>query len=73
LSRKYWTDPTKCDPMFSRMALKRFAGIWSDRIEILQICSDLDEVSNAVLMLLAPCSSMTTGATFPVDGGYTLL
>jgi len=59
LSRKYWTDPTKCDPMFSRMALKRFAA--------------MDEVSNAVLMLLAPCSSMTTGATLPVDGGYTLL
>ncbi|VDP11089.1 unnamed protein product [Heligmosomoides polygyrus] len=39
--------------------------------ELGQVFSEVDDVVNAVLFLLSDASAMTTGESFPVDGGFT--
>uniref|UniRef100_A0A914XKL4 L-xylulose reductase n=1 Tax=Plectus sambesii TaxID=2011161 RepID=A0A914XKL4_9BILA len=56
MGKKAWSDPAKSKPLLDKMPIKRFA--------------EVEDVVNAVMFLLSDCSAMTTGAIFPVDGGY---
>ncbi|XP_070596176.1 L-xylulose reductase [Erythrolamprus reginae] len=56
MGRLNWSNPQKSEPMLSRIPLGRFA--------------ELDDVVNGILFLLSDQSSMTTGATLPIDGGF---
>lgn len=51
-----WSDPQKAKAMLDRIPLGRFA--------------EMDNVVDTILFLLSDRSSMTTGATLPVDGGF---
>ncbi|XP_060027712.1 L-xylulose reductase isoform X2 [Erinaceus europaeus] len=51
-----WSDPQKAKAMLDRIPLGRFA--------------EMDNVVDAILFLLSDRSSMTTGCTLPVDGGF---
>ncbi|XP_053424213.1 L-xylulose reductase isoform X2 [Nycticebus coucang] len=51
-----WSDPYKAKAMLDRIPLGRFA--------------EVENVVDAILFLLSDRSSMTTGATVPVDGGF---
>uniref|UniRef100_A0A8R1HXC4 L-xylulose reductase n=1 Tax=Caenorhabditis japonica TaxID=281687 RepID=A0A8R1HXC4_CAEJA len=57
MGRDNWNEPEKKKKMLDRMPIKRFA--------------EVDEVVNAVLFLLSDASSMTTGSSLPVDGGFS--
>ncbi|XP_061520083.1 LOW QUALITY PROTEIN: L-xylulose reductase [Phycodurus eques] len=56
MGRRGWSDPEKAEAMTSRIPLGRFA--------------EVDEVVNSILFLLSDKSTMTTGASLPVDGGF---
>ncbi|KAF7642777.1 hypothetical protein LDENG_00250880 [Lucifuga dentata] len=56
MGRQGWKDPEKVKTMTSRIPLGRFA--------------EVEEVVNSVLFLLSDNSSMTSGASLPVDGGF---
>lgn len=43
-----------------------------EELTCLKRSADVDEISNAVLMLASDCSSYITGCVLPVDGGYCL-
>nr|XP_036853067.1 L-xylulose reductase isoform X3 [Manis javanica] len=51
-----WSDPQKAKTMLDRIPLGRFA--------------EVDNVVDTILFLLSDRSSMTTGSTVPVDGGF---
>nr|XP_019591132.1 PREDICTED: L-xylulose reductase [Rhinolophus sinicus] len=51
-----WSDPQKAKTMLDRIPLGRFA--------------EVDNVVDAILFLLSDRSSMITGSTLPVDGGF---
>lgn len=51
-----WSDPQKAKSMLDRIPLGRFA--------------EVDNVVDAILFLLSDRSSMITGSTLPVDGGF---
>jgi len=57
MGKDLWSDPAKANPILNRIPLGRFA--------------ETDEVVNAILFLLSDKSSMTTGTTFYIDGGYS--
>ncbi|XP_050298580.1 L-xylulose reductase-like [Anthonomus grandis grandis] len=52
-----WSDPKVSGPMLEKIPLRRFG--------------EISEVVNTVLFLLSDQSSMITGVTLPIDGGYT--
>lgn len=56
MGQSYWNDPQKAKPFLDRIPLGRFA--------------EVSDVVDTILFLLSDRSSMTTGATVPVDGGY---
>lgn len=56
LAEVAWSDPAKSAPMMVRHPLERFAGV--------------DEVAQAVAMLLSEDSRMVSGTVLPVDGGF---
>uniref|UniRef100_A0A4W2CAM7 L-xylulose reductase n=1 Tax=Bos indicus x Bos taurus TaxID=30522 RepID=A0A4W2CAM7_BOBOX len=51
-----WSDPQKAKAMLDRIPLGRFA--------------EVENVVDTILFLLSDRSSMTTGSTVPVDGGF---
>ncbi|KAI4558634.1 hypothetical protein MJT46_013276, partial [Ovis ammon polii x Ovis aries] len=51
-----WSDPQKAKAMLDRIPLGRFA--------------EMENVVDTILFLLSDRSSMTTGSTVPVDGGF---
>lgn len=51
-----WSDPQKAKAMLGRIPLGRFA--------------EMENVVDTILFLLSDHSSMTTGSTVPVDGGF---
>ncbi|KAG5202980.1 hypothetical protein JEQ12_002563 [Ovis aries] len=51
-----WSDPQKAKAMLDRIPLGRFA--------------EMENVVDTILFLLSDHSSMTTGSTVPVDGGF---
>lgn len=51
-----WSDPQKAKTMLDRIPLGRFA--------------EVDNVVDAILFLLSDRSTMITGSTLPVDGGF---
>ncbi|XP_014207989.1 L-xylulose reductase-like [Copidosoma floridanum] len=51
-----WSDANKAKEMLSKIPLGRFA--------------EIKEVNDAIVFLLSDYSSMTTGAAFPVEGGF---
>lgn len=57
MGKKNWSDPAKAGPMLSRIPLGKFA--------------EVNDVVNAVVFLLSDKAGMTTGSTFPIDGGRT--
>uniref|UniRef100_A0A8D1J2E1 L-xylulose reductase n=1 Tax=Sus scrofa TaxID=9823 RepID=A0A8D1J2E1_PIG len=56
MGRANWSNPPKAKAMLDRIPLGRFA--------------EVEHVVDAILFLLSDRSSMTTGSTLPVDGGY---
>ncbi|XP_029954600.1 L-xylulose reductase-like [Salarias fasciatus] len=56
MGRVGWSDPEKARTMTSRIPLGRFA--------------EVEEVVNSILFLLSDKSSMISGVTLPVDGGF---
>ncbi|XP_012632688.1 L-xylulose reductase [Microcebus murinus] len=56
MGKANWSDPHKAKTMLDRIPLGRFA--------------DVENVVDAILFLLSDRSSMTTGSTLPVDGGF---
>jgi NAD(P)-dependent dehydrogenase (short-subunit alcohol dehydrogenase family) len=54
---KAWSEPSKRDPALRAIPLARFA--------------EPREVAEPILFLLSNASSMISGITMPVDGGYT--
>ncbi|KAI4801091.1 hypothetical protein KUCAC02_000017, partial [Chaenocephalus aceratus] len=56
MGRLGWSDPEKSKTMMSRIPLGRFA--------------EVDDVVNSILFLLSDKSSMTSGVSLPVDGGF---
>ncbi|KAL1117257.1 hypothetical protein AAG570_004583 [Ranatra chinensis] len=56
MGRIGWADPVKSEPLLEQIPLGRFA--------------EVDEVVDAILYLLSDKSSMVTGVTLPIDGGY---
>lgn len=76
-----WSDPQKAKAMLDRIPLGRFAGKSGlcGQAEVSGGCraaphlpppTEMDNVVDAILFLLSDCSSMTTGATLPIDGGF---
>ncbi|XP_026466343.1 L-xylulose reductase-like [Ctenocephalides felis] len=57
MGRLGWSDPEKSKTMLSKIPLGRFG--------------EVDEVINAVLFLLSDQSSLITGTSMPLDGGFT--
>ncbi|SNY96734.1 NAD(P)-dependent dehydrogenase, short-chain alcohol dehydrogenase family [Halomonas sp. hl-4] len=57
MAERAWADPAKRDPMLAAIPLGRFA---SPR-----------EVALPVAFLLSSAASMISGATLPIDGGFT--
>jgi len=58
MGKDLWTDPVKSTPILNRIPLGRFA--------------EMEEVTNVILFLLSNKTSMTTGETFLIDGGYSV-
>jgi len=58
MGKLLWSDPAKSSSLIARIPLGRFA--------------DPQEVVNATLFLLSDKTTMTTGETFLVDGGYNV-
>nr|XP_057917889.1 L-xylulose reductase [Doryrhamphus excisus] len=56
MGRVGWSDPDKAQTMKSRIPLGRFA--------------EVDDVVNSILFLLSDKSTMTSGVSLPVDGGF---
>ncbi|XP_053767338.1 L-xylulose reductase [Desmodus rotundus] len=56
MGKANWSDPQKSKTMLDRIPLGRFA--------------EVENVVDAILFLLSDRSSMTTGSTVPVDGGF---
>ncbi|XP_034361983.1 L-xylulose reductase isoform X2 [Arvicanthis niloticus] len=56
MGRTNWSDPHKAKAMLDRIPLGRFA--------------EVENVVDTILFLLSNRSSMTTGSTLPVDGGF---
>ncbi|KAJ4940720.1 hypothetical protein JOQ06_027015 [Pogonophryne albipinna] len=56
MGRLVWGDPEKSKTMMSRIPLGRFA--------------EVEDVVNSILFLLSDKSSMTSGVSLPVDGGF---
>ncbi|KAM5217030.1 L-xylulose reductase [Hipposideros larvatus] len=56
MARTNWSDPQKAKTMLDRIPLGRFA--------------EVDNVVDTILFLLSDRTSMTTGSTVPVDGGF---
>jgi len=51
-----WSDPAKAGPMLAKIPLGKFA--------------EIEDVIHSVAFLLSDQTPMTTGASFPVEGGY---
>ncbi|XP_037666660.1 L-xylulose reductase isoform X1 [Choloepus didactylus] len=56
MGKANWSDPQKAKAMLDRIPLGRFA--------------EVENVVDSILFLLSDRSSMATGATLPVDGGF---
>ncbi|CAO2646430.1 L-xylulose reductase [Lemmus lemmus] len=56
MGRTNWSDPHKAKVMLDRIPLGKFA--------------EVENVVDTILFLLSNQSSMTTGCTLPVDGGF---
>ncbi|KAM5309099.1 L-xylulose reductase isoform 1-T1 [Glossophaga mutica] len=56
MGKANWSDPQKSKTMLDRIPLGRFA--------------EVENVVDVILFLLSDRSSMTTGSTVPVDGGF---
>ncbi|KAM8785211.1 L-xylulose reductase [Rhynchonycteris naso] len=56
MGKANWSDPQKAKTMLDRIPLGRFA--------------EVENVVDSILFLLSDQSSMTTGSTIPVDGGF---
>ncbi|XP_042823252.1 L-xylulose reductase isoform X4 [Panthera tigris] len=56
MAQANWSDPQKAKAMLDRIPLGRFA--------------EVENVVDVILFLLSDRSSMTTGSTVPVDGGF---
>ncbi|XP_016070900.1 PREDICTED: L-xylulose reductase-like [Miniopterus natalensis] len=56
MGKANWSDPLKAKTMLDRIPLGRFA--------------EVEDVVGMILFLLSDRSSMTTGSTVPVDGGF---
>lgn len=56
MGRIYWSDPQKAKTILARIPLGRFA--------------EVSEVVDTILFLLSDRSSMTTGSSVLVDGGF---
>ncbi|KAM6163446.1 L-xylulose reductase isoform 1-T1 [Rhynchocyon petersi] len=56
MGRANWSDPQKAKSMLDRIPLGQFA--------------EVGHVVDSILFLLSDRSSMTTGSTLPVDGGF---
>ncbi|KAK6035940.1 hypothetical protein COOONC_26555 [Cooperia oncophora] len=52
-----WNDPTQSAALLAQIPIGRFA--------------EVEDVVRAVMFLLSDASAMTTGASLPVDGGFT--
>ena len=57
MSNFYWGRPEIGEPFLAQMPLGRWAGI--------------DDVAGPIAFLLGPDSQMISGASLPIDGGYT--
>lgn len=57
MSNFYWGRPEIGEPFLAQMPLGRWAG--------------LDDVAGPIAFLLGPDSQMISGASLPIDGGYT--
>jgi L-xylulose reductase len=57
MSNFYWGRPEIGEPFLEQMPLGRWAG--------------LDDVAGPIAFLLGPDSQMISGASLPIDGGYT--
>jgi L-xylulose reductase len=68
MGRRFW-DADKTKRHLQLTPLGRFAGL-SLLLYYFYIYLEVDDVANAVLFLLSPLSSMTTGWKIPCDGGY---
>ena len=56
MGKDLWTDPSQTEKILERIPLGRFATT--------------DEVVHATLFFLSDKTSMTTGETFLIDGGF---
>lgn len=56
MGKDYWSEPKRYDTMTSRIPLGRFA--------------EVEEVVNPIIFLLSDKSSMISGITMPIDGGF---
>nr|KAF6415457.1 dicarbonyl and L-xylulose reductase [Molossus molossus] len=56
MGKANWSDPRKAKTILDRIPLGRFA--------------EVENVVDFILFLLSDRSSMTTGSTVPVDGGF---
>ncbi|CAH0386779.1 unnamed protein product [Bemisia tabaci] len=56
MGRNWWGEPSRGEPMLSRIPLGRFA--------------EVEEVVNTILFLLSDSASMINGVTLLVDGGH---
>lgn len=56
MGRQHWSEPTKQATMMSRIPMGRFV--------------EVSEVVSAIIYLLSENSSMISGITMPIDGGF---
>ncbi|XP_019865188.1 L-xylulose reductase-like [Aethina tumida] len=57
MGKKFWSDPKVANPLLDKIPLKRFG--------------EVHEVVDAVVYLLSDKSSMISGVSLPIDGGFT--